>query len=141
MMGIMTITEVSIDMACSAYPTMWVNIFRLAAYYGMTKEGLQRGVNVVRQDNVEKQYNEVADELQKLQNIICTVADFQEQQEAEKFKREMEMQFNKDYSYSVSEELREKEKEKKKSQKAWWWPFDNPSWYPTPNSFSYQIYK
>ena len=63
MMGIMTITEVTVDFACSAYPTMWVNIFRLAAYYGMTKEGLQRGLNVVRQENIEKQYIEVADEL------------------------------------------------------------------------------
>ena len=78
MMGIMTMCEASIEFACSAYPTLWINLFRIGAFYGMSKEGLQRGINVVRQDNIEKQYNEVADELQKLQNIICTVADFQE---------------------------------------------------------------
>ena len=120
MMGIMTMTEVTVDFACSSFPIMWVNIFRIGAYYGMSKEGLQRGVNVVRQENVEKQYSEVADELQKLQNIICTVADFQEKQEAEQFKQDMEKAFNKDFSYSFDQEVKKKEA----NDRAWWWPFD-----------------
>ena len=40
---------------------------------------------MVRRENVEQQYNEVGDEIQKLQNIICSVADFQEKSDASIF--------------------------------------------------------
>lgn len=83
MMGAMTILEGTIDAACLNYPSMWVNIFRVATFAGMTSEGVRRGTDVVRREIVEEQYQEVADELLKLQQIICTVSDFQEQKEAE----------------------------------------------------------
>lgn len=83
MIGIMTIAEGTIDLACGNMPTFFLNLFRVGVFYGMTNEGVKRGMNIARKDNIEAQYQEVADELLKLQNIICTVSDFKEQKEAE----------------------------------------------------------
>ena len=62
-MGMMTIAEGSIDFACGSIPYTWVSIFRGAAFYFMTKEGIHRGKETVRKEIIEKRYNEVADEL------------------------------------------------------------------------------
>ena len=70
-MGVMAVAEVGIDLACSNLPIVALNTLRSVIYVEVTKEGVQRGTNMVKRDMVEQQYNEVADELQKLQNIIC----------------------------------------------------------------------
>ena len=100
MMGVMTIAEGVVDFSCRAFPNMWINIFRVAVFSGMTNEGIKRGVGIVRKEKVEEQYQEVADELLKLQNLICTISDFQEKREEEQFIQEMEEKFQKEFYYA-----------------------------------------
>ena len=40
----------------------------------MTKEGLKKGASVVKEQKVNKQYQEVADEIENLSRIISSVA-------------------------------------------------------------------
>ena len=76
-MGAMTISEGTIDLACGVWPKFWLAVFRVGVFSEMTKEGMIRGTSNLREERIARQYNEVADELVKLQNIICSVTDFQ----------------------------------------------------------------
>ena len=111
-MGAMSIAEGSIDFACGAIPYFFLSVFRTATFFEMTKSGTQQGKLKIRRDIVEEQYSEVADEILKLQNIICSVADFQQKQDEVEFQAEMEAKFNNEYSYTVP-----------KKEAPWWWPF------------------
>ena len=75
-MGVMTIAEGTIDFACRSIPYVWVSVFRGAAFYFMTKEGVEKGKDTVMNELVEKRYNEIADELVSIQQLICSVAEF-----------------------------------------------------------------
>ena len=66
MMGTMAITESVVDFSCSSYPTFWINAFRVGTFFEMSKEGILRGTTKVKKELIEDQYNEVADQLQKL---------------------------------------------------------------------------
>ena len=63
----MTIAEGTIDFACGSIPYTWVSVFRGAAFYFMTKEGIEKGKETVRNELVENRYNEIADELVSIQ--------------------------------------------------------------------------
>lgn len=65
-MGAMAIAEGTIDFACNAFPYVWLSVFRTATFFEMSRVGFERGKGIVRIENVEQQYNEVADEIQKL---------------------------------------------------------------------------
>ena len=77
-MGSMSIVDASIAFSCSSFTYVWLAAFRVATFSEMSREGITRGKGTVRRAKVEQQYDEVADEIQKLQNIICSVADFQD---------------------------------------------------------------
>jgi hypothetical protein len=80
-MGAMSIAEGSIDYACGSVPYVFLSVFRTATFFEMTREGTKVGKEKIKRDILEEQYNEVADEILKLQNIICSVADFQQAQD------------------------------------------------------------
>jgi len=86
----------------------------------MTVESFQRGVNKVKQDKVDRQYREVADEVQNLKAIVCKVAEYQNQsEEMEERKRQEEQKMQKQYE---NKNLGYRE-EKLEKQSPWWWPF------------------
>jgi hypothetical protein len=62
-LGAMCVLEGTIEFACNSLPLFWINVFRVATFTQMTKEGIVRGQGLVRRDNVEEQYQEVADEI------------------------------------------------------------------------------
>mmetsp|Transcript_16500 Transcript_16500/g.28021 ORF Transcript_16500/g.28021 Transcript_16500/m.28021 type:complete len:139 (+) Transcript_16500:948-1364(+) len=116
-LGLLTAFEASVDLACSSTPFLLLNTLRIGVFYEMSKDGFLRGISNVREEQIEEQYNEVADEILKLQQIICSVADYQERQDEEKFKKEMDEKFDKSYSYSVANKVQ------KEDTPPWWWPF------------------
>ena len=65
-MGAMSIAEGTIDFACGSMPYVWLSVFRTATFFEMSREGASRGRGNVRKEIIEEQYNEVADEIQKL---------------------------------------------------------------------------
>jgi hypothetical protein len=85
-------------------------LLRGGVYVKMTQEGLKRGVDTVKKDKIQRQYNEVADEVQNLQNIICSVAEFKEKDE--ETKKNIDSTF-KDKEYGYAE---------KNTKSPWWWP-------------------
>ena len=54
LMGGLCMFEFTIDLACGAYPFYVVNMVRTAVYYGVTKEGIERGTDVVKREMVEQ---------------------------------------------------------------------------------------
>jgi hypothetical protein len=58
-----------------------ISFLRTGIYVKMTQEGLKRGADVVKNEKIQRQYREVAEELQSLKNIICSVAEYQTEQE------------------------------------------------------------
>ena len=42
-LGAMCLAEGSVEFACSNFPYVWINVFRVATFTEMTKEGIRRG--------------------------------------------------------------------------------------------------
>ena len=53
MMGVMAIAESTVDFTCSAYPTFWINLFRVGTFFEMSKEGIIRGTSKVKKEIIE----------------------------------------------------------------------------------------
>lgn len=110
MLGVLVTIEGTIEVCAGALQLSAISYLRTGIYIKMTQEGLKRGATVVKNDKIQKQYQEVAEELQNLKSIICSVADLEneskiENQISEKFK-------DKQFGYT------------QKNQKSpWWWPF------------------
>lgn len=60
-------------MAAGGIPLGAMSYLRTGLYVAMTKEGVQRGTNIVKKDKVQRQYKEVADELENLKSIVFSM--------------------------------------------------------------------
>ena len=67
MIGLLTVFELSVDVACSNAPWALLNSIRVGIFYEMSKEGVTQGMKGIRSDKVEQAYNEIQDEIIKLQ--------------------------------------------------------------------------
>lgn len=110
MLGVLVTVEGTIEVCAGALQLSAISYLRTGIYIKMTQEGLKRGATVVKNDKTQKQYQEVADELQNLKSIICSVADLEnsskiEGQISEKFK-------DKQFGHTLSNQ-----------KSPWWWPF------------------
>ena len=76
MLGVLVTVEGTIEVCAGAYNLSVISYLRTGIYIKMTQEGLKRGADVVKKQKIQRQYEEVADELANLQNIICSVAEF-----------------------------------------------------------------
>lgn len=75
-LGIMVTIEGAIEI-CAGGPQLAVMSFlRTGIFMKMTQENLKRGTNIVKNDKIQRQYDEVADELENLKSIICSVAEY-----------------------------------------------------------------
>ena len=69
-LGMLVTVEGFFVLASGAVPLGIVSYLRTGIYYAMTREGYQRGADIVKKDKVQRQYKEVSDELQYLRSII-----------------------------------------------------------------------
>ena len=75
---------------------------RTLIYAKMTQDGMKRGNDSIKKGNILKQYNEVAEEISKLQNML----DQASENESIDISSLMDEEFNKDFGYSLNERKR-----------------------------------
>ena len=110
MLGILVTVEGTIEVCAGALQLSAISYLRTGIYIKMTQEGLKRGATVVKNDKSQKQYQEVADELQNLKSIICSVADLEN---SSKIEGELSEKFkDKQFGYTQQNQV-----------SPWWWPF------------------
>lgn len=76
-LAVLTIVEGTVDYACGNWPFLFINGLRVSVFAEMSKEGIKQNINSIRQEKIERQFYEVQDEILHLQQIICSVADYQ----------------------------------------------------------------
>lgn len=81
MLGALVTIEGFIEGCAGALQLSTISFLRTGIYIKMTQEGLKRGADVVKNEKIQRQYREVADELQSLKSIICSVAEYQNEQQ------------------------------------------------------------
>lgn len=109
-LGILVTIEGMIEVCAGGIQLSAISFMRTGIFMKMTQEGLKRGADMVKKDKIQRQYNEVAEELESLKSIICSVAEYQNEQQ--KLKDQVKDKFgDKKMGYS----------ENKVSP--WWWPF------------------
>lgn len=73
---------------------------RTMIYAKMTQDGMKRGNDSIKKSNILKQYNEVAEEIGKLQNLLKEAEDSDDSIDLQSL---MDQQFDKEFGYSLME--------------------------------------
>ena len=75
MLGLAVTTEGFCHLQLGLIPTSILHLLRGGIYLKLTKSGLTSAATAIRDQNVLDQYNEVANEIENLRNIISTVTE------------------------------------------------------------------
>ena len=116
MLGVLVTLDATIELGAGALWLSAISYLRTGIFFKMTQEGLRRGAIVVKNEKTQKQYQEVADELQNLKSIISSVAG-------------QENAYEPYIEEKISEEYQDKQlgytqtSTRKNKASPWWWPF------------------